>query len=116
MKMVFDPALMVTHLILKTVHRKGRRKEFQKIMTTFLETYLSEVRKHVDVDEGEIEEKLVRHVALLTLGRIDGIARVTDYLSSSEESLARDIALGILNSDVEDTKDLVTFVVASLER
>jgi 5-methylthioribose kinase len=111
----FDPALMMAHLFLMSIHRKDRYDKMFNIVDEFWRSYLDALAKEVSIDRGYLEQLVTQHALILMLGRIDGIARVEDYLTINDEAIAREVAVSLLLSGCMDLNSIKHYIAERID-
>ncbi len=91
----FDVAFMVSHLVLKAIHRPTASASLINVAETFLHSYRSGVR---EVSWRPEPSHLHRHLGALLLSRTDGKSRA-EYLDEPQRETARRLGLQILLND-----------------
>lgn len=88
---VFDIAFMLNHLCLKAIHRPHHLDGYESCSLSFWNVYTSEAGDRFTGSQGYV----IGHIACLMLARVDGKSPA-EYLSESERSTAREIAISWL--------------------
>ena len=89
---VFDQAFLLTHLLLKSVHRPLDGARYQAVAEAFLDGY------------GEAHGELSKNVACLLLARVDGKSPAA-YLRPSERQTVRELGYGLLREPAAEALD-----------
>jgi 5-methylthioribose kinase len=89
---VFDQAFLLTHLLLKSVHRPPDAGRYRAVAEAFLDGY------------GEARGRLSENVACLLLARVDGKSPA-GYLRPSEHQTVRDLAYSLLRDPPAEALD-----------
>ena len=99
----FDLGFFLSHLLLKSIHFEAEGTRCIELAETFWESYLStEVVAPLEpgpesakMEEPQIGERTIKHLAACMLARVDGKSTV-DYLSSSQQDQVRSFALSLI--------------------
>lgn len=94
----FDPAFLLTHLLLKSVHVRGRAEELLDAAAAFWDAYRA--RAPNDWSPG-LERGVALELGCLLLARIDGKSRA-EYLSEPERDQVRQLARGLVQRPSAD--------------
>ncbi|MDA8290095.1 MAG: phosphotransferase [Actinomycetota bacterium] len=86
---IFDVAFMLSHLVLKSVHRPDRAPSYRDAARSFLDAYTSFRPREL------AQRDLALHTGCLVLARVDGKSPV-EYLSPPERDAARRVGRGLL--------------------
>ena len=97
---MFDVAFLITHLILKTVHRPHAAAVYRDIATEFLVAY-----GDVPCTRESLRSALVPNVGCLMLARVDGKSPA-EYLSSGDAERVRRAARQVLQQPLEHVLDI----------
>lgn len=84
----FDVAFLVTHLLLKAVHRPSRWSTYQRMASAFVASYAQAAQPLVEAGLQSPPEQLSLHVAALLLARTDGKSPAA-YLTGPERDVVR---------------------------
>jgi 5-methylthioribose kinase len=98
---VFDVAFLLSHLLLKAVHRPAHRETFADAARTFWSVYAEQVAPALR----PAPDRLVAQLGCLLLARVDGRSPAS-YLSPAETVAVRTLAVGMLAdppADLDDT-------------
>jgi hypothetical protein len=106
---------MMAHLFLMSIHRKDRYDKMFNIVDEFWRSYLDALAKEVSIDRGYLEQLVTQHALILMLGRIDGIARVEDYLTINDEAIAREVAVSLLLSGCMDLNSIKHYIAERID-
>lgn len=88
---VFDLAFLITHLVLKSVHRPAMAVAYKQCAAKFLESYQGEA----GIAFVPADESLALQVGCLVLARVDGKSPA-GYLTAEEQERAWGVGLGFL--------------------
>lgn len=91
----FDPAFLITHLLLKSVHLPALADAYEECARTFLAAFGAAGGVPVDA------ARLSRQVGCLLLARVDGKSPA-DYLTDEERDRVRQLGRNILLSPLPD--------------
>lgn len=94
----FDPAFLVSHLLLKALHRSGSRDQYAAASAAFFGALAAEGVAY-DV------EHLSRQIGCLVLARVDGKSPA-EYLLTAERRRAHELGSSLLTAPVVTTADL----------
>lgn len=94
----FDPAFLVSHLLLKALHRSGSRDQYAAASAAFFGALAAEGVTY-DV------EHLSRQIGCLMLARVDGKSPA-EYLRTAERRRAHELGSSLLTTPVATTADL----------
>ena len=92
---VFDLAFLITHLVLKSVHRLAMAGAYRACAAQFLESY----KEEAGAGFVPADESLALHVGCLVLARVDGKSPA-GYLTAEEQERAWGVGLGLLRHGV----------------
>ena len=87
----FDPAMLMTHLLLKSVYNFHIKERYIDAVRVFWKTYNSELEHKI----AGLEEKIVKHIGTLLLARVDGKSPVK-YLNEEKRKIPRAVGRRIL--------------------
>ncbi|WP_106401470.1 phosphotransferase family protein [Actinocorallia populi] len=90
----FDPAFMLSHLLLKSVHAPRRADLYRGLAAAFLESYTRQVKDTLTLDGGH----LMRQVGCLLIARVDGKSPAP-YLTGPQRPRTRDLGRALLVDD-----------------
>jgi 5-methylthioribose kinase len=93
----FDPAFLLSHLALKSVHLPNGFDQLFECATQFLEAYSRRVDRHLDVDW----ELVFRQMGCLMMARIQGKSPV-EYLTASEQQVAWRVGVALITEPPHD--------------
>ncbi|QGQ26495.1 phosphotransferase [Gimesia benthica] len=99
----FDLGFFLSHLLLKAIHFQAEGTHCIELAETFWESYLStEVVAPLEpspetakMEEPQIGQRTIKHLAACMLARVDGKSTV-DYLSSAQQDQVRSFALSLI--------------------
>ena len=99
----FDLGFFLSHLLLKAIHFQAEGTHCIELAETFWESYLStEVIAPLEpgpesakMEEPQISQRTIKHLAACMLARVDGKSTV-DYLSSTQQDQVRSFALSLI--------------------
>lgn len=99
----FDLGFFLSHLLLKAIHFQTEGTHCIELSETFWESYLStEVvaplksgPETAKMEEPQIGQRTIKHLAACMLARVDGKSTV-DYLSSAQQDQVRSFALSLI--------------------
>ncbi|WP_219413552.1 phosphotransferase [Pseudonocardia nigra] len=91
----FDVAFLVTHLLLKAVHRPAHRGAYAAAAAAFLRAYSDATRPLRETGLQAEPEHLVAHVGVLLLARTDGRSPA-EYLTAPERDIVRRVGRRVL--------------------
>ena len=99
----FDLGFFLSHLLLKAIHFQAEGTHCIELAETFWESYLStEVIAPLEpgpesakMEEPQIGQRTIKHLAACMLARVDGKSTV-DYLSSTQQDQVRSFALSLI--------------------
>ncbi|MEQ8852220.1 phosphotransferase [Gimesia sp.] len=99
----FDLGFFLSHLLLKAIHFQAEGTRCIELAETFWESYLStEVVVPLEsgpetakMEEPQIGQRTIKHLAACMLARVDGKSTV-DYLSSAQQDQVRSFALSLI--------------------
>lgn len=99
----FDLGFFLSHLLLKAIHFQTEETHCIELAETFWESYLStEVvaplepgSESAKMEEPQIGQRTINHLAACMLARVDGKSTV-DYLSSAQQDQVRSFALSLI--------------------
>ncbi|MFI0350052.1 phosphotransferase family protein [Actinomadura sp. 9N407] len=95
----FDPAFLLTHLLLKSVHDPASAGAHQELAEVFLGAVAESARGRIVHDPGQ----LVRQVGCLLLARVDGKSPA-GYLTEAERPRVRALGRRLLTEPVPDER------------
>lgn len=107
----FDVAFLMTHLLLKAVHRPSAGRRYQACASAFLAAYRGGVNPALAMPA----EYLSRHIGCLLAARVDGKSPA-EYLGDGERVLVRELATGLLTRPVTDPEQLLHRIVRPVKR
>ena len=87
----FDVGFLLTHLLLKSVHRPAASGGYRTCAAEFLRAY----QEGLDPALAFPPDHLARHVGCLLAARVDGKS-VAEYLTEGERAVVRDVAAAML--------------------
>lgn len=98
---VFDPAFLLSHLMLKSIHVKGQANRLMECAREFLRTYVKERGDQFAPDW----RYLFQHVGCLLLARIEGKSPV-EYLTDNDRESARRLGMTFLHDPPEGVNEM----------
>lgn len=90
----FDVAYLLTHLLLKSIHREADRAAYARLATDFLAAYGRRAGEWVALNVG-----------CLALARVDGKSPAT-YLTAEQRARTREVALRVLHDPPADVVEI----------
>jgi 5-methylthioribose kinase len=96
----FDPAWMVGHLLLKTVHRPAAAARYADAARAFLAAWRAELAGAAAIDRAQ----LTRQAGCLLLARVDGTSPA-EYLTAAEKVQVRGLARRLLTDPPPEITD-----------
>ncbi|MGS2619570.1 phosphotransferase [Micromonospora sp. LZ34] len=97
----FDVGFLITHLLLKSVHRPAATDRYHACAIAFLEAYQECLDPGLAFPPGYLS----RHIGCLLAARVDGKS-VAEYLTEGERALVRNIAAAMLRRPVDHPDEI----------
>jgi len=101
----FDPAMLITHLLLKLVYNSHINERYIDAVQTFWEAYRRKLRNR---NKG-LEDKVVRHIGTLLLARVNGKSPVK-YLSKEKREIPRTVGRKILLERCSRIQQVIDYI------
>ena len=107
----FDPAFLLTHLVLAGVHRPDLAATFAQHAAGFWKAYVSEAREFAAPERNVIAE-----LGCLLLARVDGKSPVEYLTEARQHEHVRRLARRLITDAPEDLASVLTFATTESER
>jgi len=101
----FDPALLITHLLLKATYNSHIKERYFDAVQTFWKTYNNKLKNKIE----NLEDKVVKHIGALLLARVDGKSPVK-YLSKEKKKIPRTAGRKILLNHYSRIQQVIDYV------
>ena len=109
----FDLGFFLTHLVLKSIWARERRKEYLAIADEFWRSYELTIKPAIAADEwATLEQRMLWNLAGCMLARVDGKSPV-DYLTSGQPQAVREVACQWITSPPKSWSDTTATVLST---